>query len=115
MFFNGSYNPHKNKLLLNLICYKNTKVYVKVIFKGDFDVVMIDNKAMEDFYALNNLESLIEKPRCYKNCKNPTCFDLILTNRLSYFHYSNMFKNEISDFVLLIATGLKIGLKNTKS
>ena len=74
MFFNGSYNPHKNKILLNLICYKNSKVYVKVIFKGDLDVVIIDNKAMEDFYALNNLESLIEKPRCYKKLQESYMF-----------------------------------------
>ena len=74
MFFNGSYNPHKNKILLNLICYKNSKVYVKVIFTGDLDVVIIDNKAMEDFYALNNLESLIEKPRCYKKLQESYMF-----------------------------------------
>ena len=42
--------------------------------------VPMSDKAMEDFHSLDNLESLIEKPTCYKNRENPTCIDLILTN-----------------------------------
>ena len=83
-FFNGSYNPHKNKTsnhlnYLNLVCSKDSKVYDNFIFMGDFNVSM-SNKAMEDFCSLNNLESLIKKPTCYKNHENPTCIDIILTN-----------------------------------
>ena len=36
---------------------------------GDFNVAMSD-KAMEDSCSLNNLESLINKPTCYKNHEN---------------------------------------------
>ena len=50
---------------------------------GDFDVAISD-KAMKDFWSLNNLESLINKLTCYKNYENSTCIDLILTNKPDY-------------------------------
>ena len=107
-FFNDCYNPHKNKILnhlnyLNLVFNKYSKVYDNLIFMGDFNVAMND-KAMEDICSLNNLESLISKPTCYKNHENPTCIDLILTNRPGYFQHSNVFDTGISDFHLLIVT-----------
>ena len=114
-FFNGSYNPHKSKILnylnyLNLVFNKYSKVYGNFIFMGDFNVSMSD-KAVEDFCSLNNLESLISKPTCYKNHENPTCIDLILTNRPGFFQHSNVFETGISDFHLLIVTQLKMGLQ----
>ena len=66
---------------------------------------------MEDFYSMNNLENLIKKSTCYKNHENPTCIDLILTNRPGYFQHSNVFETGISDFHLLIATQLKMGFQ----
>ena len=74
---------------------------------GDFNVPMID-KTVEDFCSLNNLESFIKKPTCYKNHENPTCIGLILTNRPGYFQHSNVLETVISDFRLLIATQLKM-------
>ena len=47
---------------------------------GDFNFDMGD-KAVEDFCSVNNIESLINKPTCYKNHENPTCINLVLTNR----------------------------------
>ena len=83
---------------------------------GDFNVAMSD-KAMEDFCSLNNLESLISKPTCYKNHENPTCIDLIFTNRPGYFQQRNVCETRISDIHLLIVTQLKMGFqkKATKS
>ena len=66
-----------------LIFNKYSKVYGNFIFVGDFNVTVSD-KAMEDFCSQNNLESLINKPTYYKNDENPTCIDLILTNRPGY-------------------------------
>ena len=34
-----------------------------------------------------NLTSLIKQPTCYKNPNNPTCIDLILSNRDRYSIY----------------------------
>ena len=66
----------------------------------------MSDKPMEDFCSLNNLESLIKKPKCYKDHENPTCIDLILTNRLGYYQHSNVFETDISDTHLLIAAQL---------
>ena len=64
---------------------------------------------MEEFCSMNNLESLIKKPICYKNHENPTCIvDLILANRPGYFQHSNFFETDIFDFYLLIATQLRM-------
>ena len=87
-FFNCSYNPHQkisnHVNYLNLVSSKCSKVYDHFTFKGDFNVPMSE-KTTEDFCSLDNLENLIEKPRCYENHENPTCIDLILANRPSYF------------------------------
>ena len=114
-------NLRKRKLIyknLNHFNYLNpdfnkySKVWDNFIFMGDFNIAMSD-KAMEDFCSLNNLESLISKPTCYTNHENPTCIDLILTNRPGYFQYSNVFPTDISDFHLLIVTQLKMGFQKS--
>ena len=66
---------------------------------------------MDDFFSLKNLERLIKKPRCFKNDENPTCNDLILTNRSDYFQHSNVCETGVSDFHLLTATQLKMGFQ----
>ena len=84
-FFNGSKIRIKAKFLnhlnyLDLVFNKHSKVYDNFIFMGDFNIAMSD-KAMEVFCSFNNLENLNTKPTCYKNHENPTCINLILTNR----------------------------------
>ena len=76
---------------------------------GDFNVPMSD-KAVEDFYFLNNVEGLIKTPTCYKNHENLTCIELIIINRSDYFQHSNVFETGIS-FHLLIVTQLKMGFQ----
>ena len=68
---------------------------------------------MENFCSLNDLESLIKKPTCYKNHENPACIDLIVTKRPGYFQHSNVFETVISDFHLLIAMQLKMGFQKS--
>ena len=63
---------------------------------------------MSEFCSLNNLVNLNDKPTCYKNFKNPTSIDLILTNRPSYFQHTNVFETNISDFHLLTVTEFKM-------
>ena len=63
---------------------------------GDFNASM-DDKFMIDFSEMNNLSSLIDKPTCYKRFGKPTCIDLILANKPSYFQRSNDLETAISD------------------
>ena len=51
----------------------------------DFNVTMGKNY---NFGELNDFSSLIDKPTCYKSFDKPTCIDLILTNKPSYFSLS---------------------------
>ena len=56
-------------------------------------------------YHLNNL---INKPTCYR-CNNPTCIDLILTNKKNLCKLSDTFETGLSDHHKLISTILKSG------
>ena len=69
---------------------------------------------MVDFCELNDLSSLIDKPTCYKNFDKPTCIDLRLTNKPSYFQHSSVFETGLSDFPVLTATEFKMGFRKLK-
>ena len=73
---------HQN--YLNIVCSKYRKTCDTFIFIDDFSLGII-SESMQDFYALNNLKSLIKKRACYKKHKNPTYIELFFTNRHSYF------------------------------
>ena len=53
-----------------------------------------------------NLESLINKPTCFQS-SNPTCINLILTNKKSFFKISNVLEVWISDHHSYITTALR--------
>ena len=53
-----------------------------------------------------DLESLINSPTCYKSI-NPTCIDLILTNKKKHFMKSATFETGLSDHHRLITTILR--------
>ena len=63
---------------LNNILDKYNKSYENLAFMGDFNITMGD-KFMIDFYELNDLSIIIEKPTCYKNFDKPTCNFLTVT------------------------------------
>ena len=66
----------------------------------------IENKNLEVFMNLFGLECLIKKPTCFQS-KNPSCFDLILTNKKDLFKNSNVLEVGISDHHSLTITTLK--------
>ena len=80
---------------------------------GDLNVIM-DDEFMIDFCELNDLSRLIDKPTCYKNFDKPTCIDLILTKKPSYFQHSNVFEIGFSDFHLLTVKEFKMGFQKLK-
>ena len=53
-----------------------------------------------------DLESLIDSPTCYKSI-NPTCIDLILTNKKNHFMKSATFETGLFDHHELITTILR--------
>ena len=113
----GIYNPQKSQttsflhtLGKNLGHYYQS--YDNVVILGDFNCEMTE-EVMEEFCSLYNLKTLIKTPTCFKSIKNPSCIDLILTNRANSFQNSSSVETGLSDFHHLVLTVLKISYKKS--
>ena len=113
--FMSGYNPKKE----NIACFlkyisqgidKYLCNYDNLLLIGDFNSE-IDEKAISEFCDLYTLKSLINEPTCFKNSNNPTCIDLILTNREKHFQNSTTIESGLSDFHKMIVTVLKANFK----
>ena len=107
----GIYNPsktlistHLSTLAMNLCHYLSTNDNVLIL--GDFNSELED-EAMHEFCSIHDLKSLIKVPTCFKSTENPSCIDLILTNRPHNFQNSTVLETGLSDFHLLTVTVLK--------
>ena len=108
----GSYNPNRDNigndldsLSRNLALYSST--YENYIIIGDFNIEA-DSKEMSSFCDTFDLTSLIKEPTCYKNPDNPSCIDLILTNKPLNFQNSCVAETGLSDFHRMILTVTKM-------
>ena len=81
---------------------------------GDFKL-STENPNLKNFMCSCDLESLINPPTCYKSL-NPSCIDLILTDKKNHFVKSATFETGLSDHHKLITTILRktIGKGNSK-
>ena len=59
---------------------------------------------IKEFCDINNLKNLVKDPTCYKNMANPTCIDLILTNRKFIFYNTKTIETGLSDFHKMTVT-----------
>ena len=91
---------HLSKILGQLSCH-----YDKTMLIGDFNLT-INNKSLENVMTTFDLECLIKKPTCFQS-SNPTCIDLILTNKKEFFKNTDVIEVGISDHHSLIVTALK--------
>ena len=87
------FNPHKHLLKYHLFQTEsainlNSKTYENLIILGGFNVEISDFN-MGSFCTINNLKCIIKEPTYHKNPDNPTCIDLILTNRPKNFQESS--------------------------
>ena len=64
---------------------------------GDFNSE-IDEDAMSIFCTTYNLKNLVKEPTCFKNVENPSCIDLILTNKPLYFQSTKVIESGLSDY-----------------
>ena len=107
----GSYCPHKEMInnhlniisnRLNDLCTK----YENIILIGDFNSEMSE-EAMNSFCSIYNLKSLVHDYTCFKNIDNPSCIDLILTNKSLCFQNTSVIDNGLSDFHKLTLNTMK--------
>ena len=111
----GIYNPNKSmsrNFLKSLSKYLDTYLpdYDNVILLGDFNSQPTEND-MNEFCNLYNLTNLVLEPTCYKNQNNPSCIDLILTNRPKSFQNTITVETGLSDFHKMTVSVLKTFFK----
>ena len=107
----GIYNPYKEmtKTFLASLGEKLNELYLKyenIIILGDFNSEMCED-VMQIFCATYNLKCLVKEATCFKNINNPSCIDLILTNKSLCFHTTTVIETRLSDFHKLTLTVMK--------
>ena len=75
---------------------------------GDFNMTT-SNPIVSQFLDTFALQPLNIDPTCFKNSKNPSCINLLLTNFKPTFMKANIFGTEISDHHKMISTIIKLG------
>ena len=106
----SSYRPPSQNDLsfiseLNLALNFFSPIYENFVLLGDFNL-STENPNLKNFMCSFDLESLINSPTCYKSA-NPSCIDLILTNKKNHFMKSATFETGLSDHHKLITTILR--------
>ena len=81
--------------------------YENIILLGDFNSELTED-SMQDFCNIYNLKCLVKEPACFKNPDNPSCIDLILTNKYRSFQNTTVFESGLSDFHKFTITVMKI-------
>ena len=80
--------------------------YENFILIADFNSE-ITEEPIKSFCNTCNFKCLVKESTCFKNIDNPTCIDLILTNKPSYFQNNRVIETGLSDFHKLTITTLK--------
>ena len=83
------------------------KTYSNLLLIGDINLEVTDKK-LASFIETHDLYSLIKEPTCFKSLLNPSCIDLILTNRKYCFQNSKTFCTGYSDFHKMTYTMMKL-------
>ena len=107
----GGYNPKKENIknFLGQVGKELDKFlpnYENLLLLGDFNSEM-NEEAMKDFCETYNLTNLITDPTCFKSIENPSCIDVMLTNRSSCFENSTVIETGLSDCHKMTVTIMK--------
>ena len=68
-----------------------------IILMGDFNAEPADT-VVSDSCKIYNLKNIIREKTCFKNPNNPSCIDLIITNRPKSFQNSMFIETGLPDF-----------------
>ena len=108
---NCSYNPKHSSMESHLDSLSKSidspsSKYDNFILLADFNSCMKDSP-MKTFGEIYKLRNLINEPICFKNPENPTCIDLILTNKPLSFKNTYVIETELSDFHKMVVAMMK--------
>ena len=70
--------------------------------------------SLDEFCQTYNLESVVNKPCCFKNPKNPSCNDLVLTNKQERFLKAKTVEPGLSGFHEMVVSVFKTNFKKQK-
>ena len=107
----GGYNPKKEniKSFLGHVGKELDRFlpnYENLLLLGDFNSEMSEEH-MKEFCETYNLSNLITDPTCFKSINNPSCIDVMLTNRSSCFENSTVIETGLSDCHKMTITVMK--------
>ena len=69
---------------------------------------------MKTFCETYKLRNLIKESTCFKNPKNPTCIDLLLTNKSLSFKNTYVIETKLSDFHKMAVGAMKMHFPKMK-
>ena len=67
----------------------------------------ISEERMNIFCNTYYFKCLVKEPTCFKNINNPSCVDLILTNKSLFSQHTKVIETGLSDFHRLTGTMMK--------
>ena len=70
--------------------------------------------SLNKFCQTYNLEIIVNKATCFKNPKNPSCIDLMLTNKPERFLKAKTVETGLSEFHKMVASVFKTSFKKQK-
>ena len=113
-----SYNPYKGNTIQHLpniskgLDELNSK-YDNILIIGDLNSEMSE-PSLNEFCQTYNLESVVNKPTCFKNPKNPSCIDLMLIHKRERFLNAKTIETGLSDFHKIVVSVFKTSFKKQK-
>ena len=78
----------------------------KYVLVGDFNRD-INDKHMHDFILNYGLDNIVKDKTCFKSIDNPSCIDLLLTNKPRSFQHTTTFDTGLSDFHKMVISSFK--------
>ena len=81
---------------------------------GDLNLEVSEN-CLNSFSNVNRLKTLNRGPTCFKNPNNPSCIDLLFTNRQQCFQQICVIETGISDFHKILVTVMKTHYERQKA
>ena len=117
---NCSYNPNNNNIDVesHLNCLSKSidslsSKFENIILLGDFNSCM-DDSPMIGFCETYELRNVVKHPTCFKNPENPSCIDLLLTNKPLSFQTTTVIETGLSDFHKMISGVMKMHFPKLK-